>query len=254
MPRPSISDDRERFLAELKSVGGVAGNLSLKRKLGWDDARYWRTQGVLYEDELIERGRGKGGSVSVRKDRKIQSGKENNRAERALYDPALVQIQEKWSEFHEYDDLIAEVTAAQGRRRTGGTWTRPDVTAVATRTFEYIPHRVFDIISFEIKTAENVKVSSIYEAKSHRVFATRAIVLVSISEEKFANLSEADRILSAAKENQIGLILAPKISDFGTWIEKAPALRQEPDPREADRFIRKTLKDKTRASIIKWQK
>lgn len=255
MGRPSVEEDTKRFLKALKSKGGSAGNVTLRKELGWDERRYWRTQGILFEDEVITRGKGKGGSVALRKAETPQTEiVKISKAERDLYKPSLEQIQTRWLDFHEYDDGIAEITASQGRRQTGGTWTRPDITVVATRSFEFYPQRVFDIVTFEIKTADNINVQAVFEAVSHRVFATRAFVLVAIDEDNFAKINEAERIKEEAKKNGIGIILAPDIAEFGTWLHPLPAVRYEPDPKEADKFIRTTFAAESRTAIVKWQK
>jgi hypothetical protein len=256
MGRPSIESDRSLFLQTLKSLGSKnVGNVTLRNELDWDEPRYWRTQGLLFEDEAIVRGKGKGGSVTIASNDTWQANVvKTPSAEKELYEPALEQILNGWKEFHEYDAAMAEICAMQGRRETGGTWTRPDIAMVATRSFEFIPQRVFDIISFEIKTSDNINIQSVFEASQHKRFAMRAFLLAAMDEDHFEKLKEADRIKEEAKKHGVGVILAPNITQFGTWSHLLPSIRHEPDPKEADKFIRQTFTTESKTEIVKWQK
>src|ERR1035441_4896420 len=72
--------------------------------------------------------------------------------------------------------LVVEVTARQGRRETGGTWTRPDIVAAALRVFPHVPGKFFDLITFEVKPFDGIDVTAVFEALSHRRAATQAYV------------------------------------------------------------------------------
>jgi type I restriction enzyme M protein len=57
---------RDRFVEALRELGGSAGNGRLQASLGWQDDAYWRVHAALLEEGLIEKGRGRGGSVSLK--------------------------------------------------------------------------------------------------------------------------------------------------------------------------------------------
>jgi hypothetical protein len=65
MARPSLDEDRRTFLSELRRIKTSAGNLALRAKLGWNEARYWKVHTSLVEEGRIVKGRGRGGSVQV---------------------------------------------------------------------------------------------------------------------------------------------------------------------------------------------
>jgi hypothetical protein len=186
MGRPSVDQDKLSFIEKLKAEGGTAGNVHLRGELQWEEDRYWRTHGLLADEGVIFRGRGKGGSVSlVSEADDIEEGDKPdavppsgpNAREFDLYEPAKLTIETTWVKEPAFDDHMVEVTALPGRRSTGGTWTRPDVSVLATKAYPYLPGRMFEIITFEIKTADSVNVTAVFEALSHAQFATQSYVL-----------------------------------------------------------------------------
>lgn len=62
MPRQDLLD---RFVAVLKELDGSAGNGRLREALGWTEDTYDSVREALLADGLIQRGRGRGGSVSL---------------------------------------------------------------------------------------------------------------------------------------------------------------------------------------------
>jgi type I restriction enzyme M protein len=62
MSRPTINDDRKKFLSALGRT--TVGNGALRKELGWNETRYWKVHSSLLEDARIIRGRGRGGSVA----------------------------------------------------------------------------------------------------------------------------------------------------------------------------------------------
>ena len=55
--------DTEFFLKKLGILGGSAGNKALRENLRWTVEKYFRVRKILIEQGIVERGRGKGGSV-----------------------------------------------------------------------------------------------------------------------------------------------------------------------------------------------
>ena len=68
-------------------------------------------------------------------------------AEAELYEPILASLKTGWSEDRGFNALVIEETAHQGRRPTGGYWTRPDLVAVGMKTFKHVPHQQFEIVT-----------------------------------------------------------------------------------------------------------
>lgn len=64
----------ERFIAALESLGGTAGNQSLRLELGWQESTYNNIKQQLLDSGRLLPGRGRGGSVAlVAKSRKKQA-------------------------------------------------------------------------------------------------------------------------------------------------------------------------------------
>jgi hypothetical protein len=64
MARPNQDQDSKTFLSALRKTRS-SGNGALRRDLGWSETRYWRAHSALMGAGKIQKGRGRGGSVSV---------------------------------------------------------------------------------------------------------------------------------------------------------------------------------------------
>jgi hypothetical protein len=159
-----VSEKQERLIAKIKEKGGHAGNVTLQRELGWSEDSYWPIRDRLVDAGLLELGRGRGGSVSlVIQAAPLQSdtfepaieslpvASPLRVSEADLYDPLAEVLKRQWAKDLRFRSLVVEVTARQGRRDTGGTWTRPDIVAAALRVFPHVPGKFFDLITFEVK-------------------------------------------------------------------------------------------------------
>lgn len=144
-----LNKDEKALLDHLPSDGSAVGNRTVQRTLRWNDSRYWAIRNSLVDKGLILRGRGRGGSVrrteienatdtviipvSVGIDsipdaaEKIES---TVRREIELYEPMAGVIRQDWAHDRRASPLAVEVTAFQGRRATGGTWSRPDIVSI----------------------------------------------------------------------------------------------------------------------------
>lgn len=264
MGRPSVDQDKVSFLEKLKALGGTAGNVSLRAELYWDDERYWRTHGLLSDEGVIARGRGKGGSVSIvstSDDPGVESlnpiGTLVNVAARELdlYEPAKFTIETTWVKERSFDDHMVEVTALPGRRNTGGTWTRPDISVLATKAYPFLPDRIFEIITFEVKSAEAVNVTAVFEALSHAQFATQSYALLATNGLDLEKCCpDAQRIISLASQHGVGVIVAADMKEYNSWDERVRPRRNIPDPEQANLFISTCFSEAAKSRVVKWHK
>lgn len=269
-----IPDDLRIFMDRLSKPPfvGKAGNKSLREALGWTDIdKYWKAHGRAVDQGLVVPGRGKGGSVQaveLPKDAPATAQEvqiENELANKAgqkevdLYEPAQRVIMESWVKAENYDDYVVSITGLRGRAYTGGKWTRPDISLLAVKAYPYMPHRFFDIVTFEVKPAGQTTVEGIFEALSHQQFATRSYTIYHVPDlqsgevfqEKYA---DSLRILATARKHGIGVIIATSMSDWEAWDEILSAERVSPDPEQANRFIATGFSQNIRDQIIKWHK
>jgi hypothetical protein len=267
---PPPQDDLDRFMSALTDAfQGKAGNKALRERLGWGDDpdRYWAAHGRALDAGRVVKGQGKGGSVrlpngdlivAVTPDVVAEPNPEYQR-ELDLYPAAMRVIEQGWVKEANYDDHLIEITAAKGKAATGGKWSRPDVSVLAMKAFPYLPNRLFDIVTFEIKPAGQTTVEGVFEALSHQQFANRAYVIFHVPDPEVAEgflerQPHAERILSTARRHGVGVIVAQNIADWDTWDEIVPAERAKPDPEQANRFIATCFTEPTREQIIKWHK
>jgi hypothetical protein len=241
---------------------GAIGNVTLLAKLkerGWSEEKYWRVRENLLKDSVLERGKGKGGSVRrcLSDDHNVP---QNNKALRTypeghLYEPLLKILRADWAREMriEPDQIHFEITARLGKKATGGTWTRPDITAVSVRRFPHLPNSYLDIWTFEVKPVEWLDVTAIFEAAAHASRATRSYALLQIPESVSVPVQELlDRCEREAVRLRVGLITFASASNFETWETRAEAPRLDTAPEALEEFIGHLSND-ARSRLAKWK-
>ncbi len=247
-----MSDSAQDFTAEeanlLSNVPpqGAIGNSTLKKLLGWEEDKYWAVRNSLVDKGVLIRGRGKSGSVrkfipdvaantnKVSKDA-VKPRKDD---EISLYKPVLSVIEKSWSQDLglEQGDFYVENTAVQGRRFTGGKWTRPDIVVVSNKEYEFVKSSI-EVTTFEIKTASGFDLTAIYEALSHKRSAHRSYVLVGNTEKIDIEdvLEEAE---DEALKHGIGFIVVDgDAGDFENWDIRLEAKMHVPESDRLNAFF-----------------
>lgn len=265
-----LTNDEEALLEQVPKSGATAGNRAIQRKLGWEDDRYWAVRDALVDKSLIVRGKGRGGTVrllahetaetvtvpvavgidnATSNSQKIEAAV---RREVELYEPMATVIRGDWSRDRRATPLAVEVTALQGRRATGGTWSRPDIVSVEIKTYAYVPGKYLEVVTFEIKPFDSINVQAVYEALAHRRSATHSYVVLDVPRASGASLTDAvEDVRLVARSHGIGLIVAGKPDDYDTWDELEEAHRIQPDPGRLDTFIATQLSEATRNKIAR---
>lgn len=266
----TLHGDHQALFAALPADGTTLSNPTLQKQLGWDSERYFRSRDVLVDMGLVVRGRGRGGVVrrvlpeTTAEERTVAVVVETGadpattaatveaaiKNELALYDPMRQVIATDWAKDHRRDPLAVEITALQGRRATGGTWSRPDIVSVEVRTFAYVPGKYLEVATFEVKAANAINVQAVYEALAHRRAATHSYVLLHVPAEQADQLEDAVAdVAEAARTHGIGVITAADPNDYDTWEDREEARRIEPDPERLNAFVATQLTDATRDLI-----
>ena len=252
----------DHLLALIPEDGRAIGNTELRRRLGWDEADYWSVRNGLIDGGVLEKGRGKGGSVrrvtsvaegapSAAEEVVAEVAEERARLyeqETALYGPMRAVIETDWAKDRRVNPIAVEITAAQGRRMTGGRWSRPDIVSVSVQAFVHLPAgRFIEVTTFEVKPTDDIDVLAVYEALAHRRAATHSYVLLHVPEAEQPPLQERiNEICEVARFHGIGVIVADDPSNYETWEEREAASRVEPDPARLDRFIATQLQGATK--------
>lgn len=109
--------------------------------------------------------------------------------ELALYDDVVARIRADMVNEGRFDpDPVIEVTGKQGRRKTGGKWTRPDITVVACRRFQVLSGSHLEVHTYEVKTAAGFAIDALHEARAQRRRAHRSFVLVDLDAAEQADI------------------------------------------------------------------
>jgi hypothetical protein len=251
--------DEQRLLDILDKHGGRAGNVTLQRELkneqGWAEDKYWAVRNGLVDSGRIGLGKGRGGSVhrievippTPASEREAE---ETRRVESDLYEPIANVLRDAWVKDFRFVHSHVEITAKQGRRETGGKWSRPDLTVVGVSTYQFLPSKYLDLVTFEVKTADALDVAAVYEALAHRRAATRSYVLLHVPAEREAELeADLDDLCDEAERHGIGVIVVANPREYSTWNVRVSASRTEPDPKKLNDFIAQQLPDRAKTDL-----
>lgn len=252
--------------------GDNVGNVSLREQLRGKikaqgdlltDEDYWALRDSLIDSGLLEQGRGRGGSVhrirSVASDpvasapplpdsakAEVVSVAETGEdipqvTEASLYVPFHDAIVNGYTKDNRLKRFISEITANQGRRATGGKWTRPDITLAAVRTYQFTPGKRLEVITFEVKPDLDGALEGIYEALAHSAFAHRSYLAVDIRGFKAPEQDVPDDRIQECTRHGVGYIAFTDVTDYNTYEVVCSAKLKEPDPEEVDNFIKKQI-------------
>lgn len=264
---PAALSDEETIRCESQLLSAVSteqakGNVALIRELGWTEELYWKIRNRLIDKGLLEKGRGKGGSV--RKLQPIVVNVEPTIAEEIavekilkireidLYPSILQTIKTSWVGDHDIETFTLESSAKKGSMETGGKWSRPDITLATYTTYPYVPGKHFDVITFEVKVAEGFDVTAVYEALAHRRAATKSWIFLYVIAAELASFEKIiDDVQVEAKRHGIGMIVATDLEKYDSWDERLAAERFEPDPARLNEFISK-LSIEFKEKLARW--
>lgn len=246
----------EALLLSKVPTEGNRGNVSLVNELGWTWDRYWLIRNRLVDNGQLEKGKGRGGSVSRVVDEPAEGLPETTVATKAVetdyYASLLKVIQTDWSKDSRVDQIQAEITGLQGSRSTG-KWARPDITAILYRTFPYVPGKHIETVVFEVKPEWAVDVTAVYEALAHRRAANRAYVIF-VHKDPSTISTILDDIYAEARRVGVGVILARDPANYEEWDVEVEAARFDPEPERLNDFLARQVSQGMRETLMKWFK
>jgi hypothetical protein len=245
----------EKHLLDLVPIAEPIGNVTLLGNLGWSESTYWRIRDRLIDAGRLIKGRGRGGSVrripvatlERQGPSKISTERTN---ESDLYKPILATLKSHWVKDNRIRDFVAEITAHQGRRETGGKWSRPDITLASYNTYPFVPGKHFDVYTFEVKTHDQLDVTAVYEALAHRRAAHYAYVFIGAPDNPLEAILEDIRV--EADEHGVGLVVMSNASDYDTWEFLVDPVRADPDPADLNDFISAQTTTSFKDQIVHW--
>lgn len=218
--------------------------------------QYWSAEQELVDRKTIERRRGRNGGIYLIE---VSAGapQESEEAaaqllaqekrEEAHYERVLETIRAKWTEQPGFKAAFGAITALQGKRRTGGRWSRPDLIVCTVSEWIFSSRPDGDVRTFEIKRFEALDVLAVYEALSHKSRAHYSYVLVTEFPEKLDEVEKEDfeNVLAVAARHGIGVITANDSSDWNTWEFELDARRSDAD----SQAINQTLLDQVPSDV-----
>ncbi|MCY4332865.1 MAG: hypothetical protein OXC96_10310 [Cyanobacteria bacterium MAG CAR1_bin_15] len=218
---------------------------------------YQEAEQALVDDKVIERCRGRSGGVCLLPEANSQSqGPESSasaaeessqperqgKQERDYYVPVLQQIEMYWTRTQlGCKAVFGAVTAHQGRRSTGGRWTRPDITFCTVSEWIFSSRPEGEVRTIEVKRFEDLNVLGVHEALSHKSSSHYAYLIIVNFPEKLPSDKEQDfdRTMAAAAKYGIGLIKVPsdKCDDSYAWDFLLEPTRSDADHQEIHNFL-----------------
>ena len=255
-----IAELQDQLMSAMPRQSSI-GNGALRTKLGWNERPYWYIRNKLLQSGRIEERRSRGGSMRLvvsmtslaRVNKASRASEEPTISESALYDPIIATIRSHWAPDHKIQDFVIDRTAHQGRRVTGGKWTRPDITLASYNTYRYVPGKQVELNTFEVKTYDGLDVTAVYEALAHRRAAHYSYVLAYVPDSERVALGPLlERLCADANDHGIGFVLMKAPKEYGTWDFEVQPTRHEPDPANVDNFIRTQTSDEFKDNILGW--
>jgi hypothetical protein len=256
------NQDEDKLLTLLPEDGTPVGNKRLREQLGWDPTHYFDVRDRLVERKILSIGRGRGGSayrvkpVSVTKtaEQPRPAPAPQYRREKDLYKPVEEALRDGWSKTLRHHNYLVQITGAQGRKATGGVWTRPDITVVAVDTYAYVPGKFLEVITYEVKAAGNWGVAGVFEAAAHSRFATQTYLLLHAPGGRESIKGEdLERLQEECARFGIGLGLFQDPSSYDTYDFLVDPERRQPNPAETDRFIEQQLSPANKKLVSAWK-
>jgi hypothetical protein len=253
--RQSIDRDsiKQAILDLLPRDGSPRGNISLIReihnRLGkFEDDEYWAVQRELVNSDQLIPGRGQGGSVRLPVTPLASTvGVPDSTKEQDLYAGVHDYVKKVFVEKQRLTDFVSEITASQGRRDTGGRWTRPDLILVGLRTFNYLPVKQVEVVTFEVKRRDNVSVEAAYEASAHLAAAHRSYIVA----EATRGVDLDERLISECERLGVGIVSFEKSTELETYEVYVNARMNTPDLDKIDQLIDTQLSPANRDTIRK---
>lgn len=250
MARPTFEEDKQKLLDTLRDLNGAASNAAVQKALRWsNEDRYWNARNSLIEAGVLTTGRGRGGSVRLigldapaAPVEPVLSDKSADNLSEVDHYPAIEKaMKEQWLRSQGFENARVNICAHQGKKQTGGRWTRPDAIIAVVETYEYVPGKRLSVYTVEVKLGATVDVTAVYEAASHlrSVHYSYLFVVGGFGSE---DLESAIR--GACADQDIGLIVSTNSGDADTWEEVIPPRRNEPEPRDLNNTIYHFLEDK----------
>ncbi len=233
-----LSPDARKILELIPQDGLPIGNVRLRSKLGLSLDDYWKHRQELIQMKLIEKGKGRGGSV-LRTTRGSEATSDLDTSlvndEKELYEPLRKLVEKEYAEGAEYSYPL--ITAYLKGTSKKGKWSRPDVALVQVSDYPYLPTPVVEVTSFEVKTRDQASnLANVYESAAHGRYAHNCyLVLEANGKDDVVDSYVEDE----CRRHGVGIMKMFRDKDGYELDLYLEPQRQNPDSRELDEFLKK---------------
>ena len=247
---------KEKIIKALTLANGhlIRNNLVKKLDLQFSGDGYKNYKDAeqdLVDEKRIERRPGRGGGIYLLQEDDSQSqtdhessdstAEESPSGERGHYKPVLQQIKKHWTEEQSVKHVYGAVTASQGARKTGGRWSRPDITLCTVSEWIFSSRPEGEVRTIEVKLFDDkLDIIGVYEALAHKSRSHYSyLMIVDFPEEELNSdqKQDFDKIMVAAASHGIGIITVPNSNDWSTWEFILEPTRSDADHQEINQFL-----------------
>lgn len=244
--------------------GESIGNVTLLEKFikiskEYTPDLYWEIRNSLIEHGSLGKGRGRGGSVYRLQNLKTDNSKLKGVSsktvnlripEKDLYKPFTDTLKDYWAKDNDLKNYIIEITACQGRKDTGGKWTRPDITMVDVKAFSFYPNKILEVITFELKPSDSIGIEGVFETAAHSLFAHKSYLVLHYPKEQYEQDELIETIRTRCEMFGVGLILFKDPNKWDTVTTVLEAKYNSPDPKEVNQFIKQQIKQDNQHCLL----
>ncbi|MBN1426242.1 hypothetical protein JXA88_16955 [Candidatus Fermentibacteria bacterium] len=242
MPTSGEAKGNKKLMGELRKA--------LKDKHDFDltEDVYWEIRNALIQEGKLAKARGKGGSVRLVVAAAEGKGRKPS-GEKELYAPISAYLGSNFVRENSIKHFVLQITAHQGKRSTGGKWTRPDITLAAVRTYTFTPGRYLEVITFEVKPAGTYEIEAVFETASHSMFAHKSYLVYECPDGLPDGDEAFDRLMLLCGRFGVGLLVFRDAEDPESYEEVVEPVRQNPDPASVDRFLSRQLSRENQSEL-----
>jgi len=202
--------------------------------------RFWKYRQELLDQDLIEKRRGRGGSVRRVEKHELAKFVED---ESKLY-PELV----KWLKLNDVAELHSKKweawvcdTSREHHPRESGKWSRPDVTVVKIKEYDFAPEKEFIVVGYEIKQHDDRDdTKGVFEAASHSKFCHECYLVIETSEEEAIESEEPpEKLRSDLRRFGVGFgwLYRQKAGKEYVFVPLWDAVSRPPNPGEESQLL-----------------
>jgi hypothetical protein len=259
-----LSDDNRveahaaQVLGYLKThPGSFSTNKKVMDSLGMSGDDYWRAAYRLRDQHLAIPGVGYGGRIKLAASYLPVEEFEKQLREGKLIKPLLLGVESLYGRggMFNCDECFVEDCSQLGRKKTGGTWSRPDIVALTHKKYMY-SRNVFELHSYEVKCSSAIDITGVYEALAHKKWVHRANLIIHIPHCMFNYDHVQEQIALITREASlrgIGFIIFKNPYDSSTWNIYCEAEYAPPAPELLEEFMEnRCFQQKTLKVVRMW--